>query len=76
MAIPRPDRLSSPQQHGVQPMVRKCPSCAGDLEVITARREQENPHNYWCIVCGRIFEINYLGREDDLDQAWSQSVNP
>lgn len=55
-------------------MVKFCPTCRADLELLTARREQENPHNYWCTVCGRIFEINYLGRNSELDEAWLESA--
>lgn len=57
-------------------MVKFCPACKGELEILTSRREEENPHNYWCTVCGRVFEINYLGRETGLDVAWLESVNP
>ena len=76
MAIQRPVTMVGPRRHGVQPMVKFCPACKGDLEILTSRREGQNPHNYWCTTCSRIFEINYLGRESQLDEAWLESVNP
>ena len=76
MAIPRPNALSGPQHDAPQPMVRYCPTCRADLEVMTARRINDHPHNYWCVACGRIFEVNYLGRNSnpDLDQSWIDSA--
>ena len=55
-------------------MVKYCPSCRGDLEVMTSRNQDHLAHNYWCSVCGRIFEINYLSRDDSLDEAWIVSA--
>lgn len=70
MPIPRPEELQGPRHGTVQPMVKFCPACRGDLEVLTSRRQEEFPHSYWCSVCGRVFEINYLGREQNLDDDW------
>ncbi len=76
MPIPRPDILSGPRRDAPQPMVRYCPTCKADLEVMASRRDNDHPHNYWCVACGRVFEVNYLGREatSALDQQWIDSV--
>jgi transcription elongation factor Elf1 len=76
MPIRRPERLSGPLHGVVQPMVKYCPTCRADLEVITSRSQEERAHNDWCSVCGRIFEINYLDRRVDLDEAWLESAVP
>jgi transposase-like protein len=57
-------------------MVKYCPACRADLEVLTSRNQEELSHNYWCTVCGRIFEVNYLDRRVDLDKAWLESAAP
>jgi transposase-like protein len=57
-------------------MVKYCPACSADLEVLTSRSQEELSHNYWCTVCGRIFEVNYLDRRVDLDEAWLESAAP
>jgi transcription elongation factor Elf1 len=55
-------------------MVRFCPGCQGHLEVLASRNQQEVSHNYWCTVCGRIFEINYLDREFNLAEPWIEAA--
>ncbi len=74
MAIPQSPNLQGPRHRSVQPMVKYCPTCRGGLEVMASNNQTDFAHNYWCSVCGRVFEINYLGRDLDLDEAWIEAA--
>lgn len=74
MALPQSPNLQGPRRRSIQPMVKYCPTCRGDLEVMASNQQAELAHNYWCSVCGRVFEVNYLGRDLDLDEEWISSA--
>lgn len=77
--IAKPKHTSAPLDGKIQPMVKYCPTCKGDLQLThstqSASGKTENPHNFWCCVCNRHFSINYQGR-DNLEQAWIDANNP
>jgi len=75
MAIPQSENLQGPRRQSIQPMVRYCPTCRGDLEVMASRNQIALAHNYWCSVCGRVFEVNYLGRDLGCDDAWIEAAS-
>lgn len=48
---------------GVQPNVKYCPNCRGDIRPVPSRNNPaDTSHTYVCQVCDYRFEINVMGR--------------
>jgi transposase-like protein len=70
MVIRRPNDVGEPNHGKIQPMVKYCPTCKNDLEIVSSNEKNDNSHNYWCSVCNRMFEINYMSRNKITDDLW------